>query len=56
MTYRTPCQRSETPEDWFIERDGRQYPDEEWVSAARIEEIVVAQDGRGLMWVSWTLK
>lgn len=32
MTYQTPCQRSDTPEDWFLERDGKQYPDDEWVT------------------------
>lgn len=26
---RLPCQESETPDDWFISRDGKQYTDEE---------------------------
>lgn len=29
MTYETPCARSENPDDWFIGRDGKQYPDDD---------------------------
>lgn len=30
MTYVPPCARPENdPDDWFIERDGRQYPDDQ---------------------------
>lgn len=25
--YKPPCQVSDTPDDWFIEDDGKQYPD-----------------------------
>lgn len=30
MTFQTPCSRPENdPDDWFIGRDGKQYPDDE---------------------------
>lgn len=33
MTYQTPCSSPENdPDDWFISKDGRQYPDEPLVS------------------------
>ena len=37
MTYQTPCS-SGNPEDWFISRDGKQYPDDDLVSE---EEVMV---------------
>lgn len=33
MSIQTPCSVSETPDDWFIGRDGKQYPDEEFLTA-----------------------
>lgn len=38
--YLTPCQRPENnPEDWFIEKDGRQYADDDLVAIEDAEEI-----------------
>jgi len=38
--YQTPSQRSETPEDWFISRDGRQYSDEPHLTDEQRDEII----------------
>lgn len=35
---KTPCRESETPDDWFISRDGRQYPSDPLVSQEVIDE------------------
>ena len=32
MTYQTPCAESNSPDDWFISRDGKQYPDEDFLT------------------------
>ena len=40
MSFIPPCRRPENdPEDWFIERDGRQYADDEVVPEAQREAI-----------------
>lgn len=39
--YRPPCQNSETPDDWFIESDGKQYPDDMLVTIPEREAIRV---------------
>ena len=36
---RLPCRESETPDDWFIGRDGRQYTDEDLVSQQERDSI-----------------
>lgn len=35
---RLPCKESGDPDDWFIGRDGKQYPDQEFV---HIEDVAV---------------
>lgn len=43
MTFTTPCARPENdPNDWFIEKDGRQYVDEPVFTKDEIEVIVDA--------------
>lgn len=45
MTFTTPCARPENdPSDWFIERDGKQYPDDELVTEAEYRAFVVSAE------------
>ena len=50
--YLTPCQRPENnPEDWFIEKDGRQYADEDLLSHAEMQAVsnaALAEHGEDL--------
>jgi hypothetical protein len=40
VTFTPPCARPENnPDDWFIGRDGKQYPDDEILSPERVAEI-----------------
>jgi hypothetical protein len=40
VTYQTPCQNPENnPDDWFIGRDGKQYPDDDLLTEAGVEDI-----------------
>ena len=34
---RLPCKESGSPDDWFIARDGKQYPDEEFIHIGDVE-------------------
>lgn len=46
--YRPPCQQSATPDDWFIEDDGKQYPDLQILTPAERDaalESVAHTDG-----------
>lgn len=38
---RLPCAESDTPEDWFISRDGRQYTDDEYLTDQQMEAIAI---------------
>lgn len=38
MTYQTPCQTG-NPDDWFIGRDGKQYPDDDLISEAELRGL-----------------
>lgn len=40
MTFVPPCRRAENdPDDWFIERDGKQYPDDVLVPDEELEKV-----------------
>lgn len=39
MTYSTPCSDPEKRDDWFIGRDGKQYPDDEFLTDYEKEVI-----------------
>lgn len=46
--YLVPCEDpANNADDWFIERDGKQYPDDVLVSELEVAEAVVE---RGLLW------
>lgn len=42
MTYSTPCSDPEKRDDWFIGRDGKQYPDDEFLTHEEKEVIIQA--------------
>lgn len=42
LNLRLPCQESETPEDWFISRDGRQYSDDEYLTDEQMEQVALS--------------
>lgn len=47
MTYSTPCSDPAKRDDWFIGRDGKQYPDDEFLTnEEKIEIAEAAVDGR----------
>ena len=49
MTYQTPCNSPENnSDDWFISRDGKQYPDDDFLTEDEVRGItksVLAVDG-----------
>lgn len=48
MTYQTPCAASETPDDWFIGRDGKQYPDDDLLTDDDRLAILESANEQGL--------
>lgn len=43
MTYQTPCSSpANDPNDWFISRDGRQYPDDTFLTDAEVRSIAAS--------------
>lgn len=48
MTYTPPCASSDSPDDWFISRDGKQHPDDDLLTAEGIEELQAKVDALGL--------
>lgn len=52
MTYQTPCSSpNNNPNDWFISRDGKQYPDDELLTEAEkngISKSVLRIDGESM--------
>lgn len=45
--YRPPCQVSKSPDDWFIGRDGKQYPDDEFLGVEKRAQV--AEKAAGAM-------
>lgn len=45
---RLPCRESETPDDWFIGRDGKQYSDEDLLTDEVRLSVLVEANERGL--------
>ena len=45
---RLPCQEGD-PDDWFIGRDGKQYPDDELVTSEEIEAHLAEVDPEGAL-------
>lgn len=39
MSIQTPCSVSDSPDDWFINREGKQYPDETFLTEDEVRRI-----------------
>jgi hypothetical protein len=39
MTYQTPCS-SNNPDDWYISRDGKQFPDDDFLTETEVQGII----------------
>lgn len=44
MTYQTPCSDPEKRDDWFIGRDGKQYPDDDILTQDDLQKILDSVD------------
>lgn len=43
MTYSPPCNRPEkNPDDWFLSKDGKQYPDEDFLTDAEVRGLAAS--------------
>ena len=51
MTVNIPCESSETPDDWFISRDGKQYPSDELVSEEDFKAAVAEAEKDGYVMI-----
>lgn len=46
MTDQTPCRDPQNdPEDWFIDKDGKQYPDDDFVTTQQVNDAADAIPG-----------
>lgn len=45
---RLPCRESDTPDDWFISRDGKQYPSDDLLTDPMREAVTAEADRKEL--------